>query len=474
MTMRVSVALPISLLLLSIPDAGTQRLATELVPALQSEVQQTLQAERELAWTISEPRMQAAVRHLCSLGPRMGGTQSNNASAAWLAAEFRKAGLEVKIREDSPISFHEEDEWEVTVVGGETLKAAWPRGGSPSADGTGPLSLAARPGAVWLTSETPRAEVAEGCLAVLHDGRASPSGWPAAGRLRGEWKVPVFGIATWEGEMLRARLEEDPDTQMRVKLVARMGRASPKTVVATLPGQDRSRFLIFCAHGDSDSGGPGADDNASGVAVILEIARALSAAVRSGLIERPAYDICFIPWGVEIASTRDFVRDLAQEEARLQAVINYDQAGFGSWRDVLYFEPDDVPVNEDLITLMRTASQDHLGVPGFPERFTSTRRQGGTDSYVFHQESLVGEEKAPSITVYTCAWNGLRSLEITPGFPPVNWYEDEEEGMITVDGDAYYHSSGDTPENTTDKEPWNMGWCARIGMLTALRFMSGD
>ena len=73
-----------------------------------------------------------------------------------------------------------------------------------------------------------------------------------------------------------------------------------------------------------------------------------------------------------------------------------------------------------------------------------------------------------------CAWNGLRSLEITPGFPPVNWYEDEEEGMITVDGDAYYHSSGDTPENTTDKEPWNMGWCARIGMLTALRFMSGD
>ena len=43
--------------------------------------------------------------------------------------------------------------------------------------------------------------------------------------------------------------------------------------------------------------------------------------------------------------------------------------------------------------------------------------------------------------------------------------------MVTVDGDPFYHSAGDTPANTTDKEPSNMGWCARVGLLSALRLM---
>ena len=43
--------------------------------------------------------------------------------------------------------------------------------------------------------------------------------------------------------------------------------------------------------------------------------------------------------------------------------------------------------------------------------------------------------------------------------------------MVTVDGDAFYHSVGDTPGHTTDTEPSNMGWCARVGLLTAWRLM---
>jgi len=45
--------------------------------------------------------------------------------------------------------------------------------------------------------------------------------------------------------------------------------------------------------------------------------------------------------------------------------------------------------------------------------------------------------------------------------------------MVTVDGDPYYHSVGDTTANTTDKEPFDMGWCARVGLLTCLRLMNG-
>ena len=60
---------------------------------------------------------------------------------------------------------------------------------------------------------------------------------------------------------------------------------------------------------------------------------------------------------------------------------------------------------------------------------------------------------------------------MTEGFPPINWYADEKPGMITVDGDPFYHSVGDTPGNTTDTEPSNMGWCARVGLISAWRLM---
>ncbi|MFG1691253.1 M28 family metallopeptidase [Gemmatimonadota bacterium] len=468
--MRTRLALLFPLLL--IPNATSPSLPADEAPiAVQSTDHQDPDIERALAGMVSEVRMQETVRRLTAFGPRMGGTSSGDAAAEWLAGMFSQAGLEVEIREDAEVDFHEEDEWEVSVVDGATLTMAWPNGGSPSVEGTGPLSLTPAEGAVWLTSENPSPEDAAGCLAVLHEARPSPSGWPTPGRLRGEWSTPVFRIAPDEATALRAGLEEDPDTRIRVSLIARTGRGRPKTVVATLPGRDRSRYFIFSAHGDSDAGGPGADDNASGVAVVLEIGRVLSDAVQSGLIDRPAYDIRFISWGTEIGSTRQYVQKVSDEEPRLQGVINYDQAGFGSWRDALYFEPDDVPVNSGIITLIRSVASDHLNQEGFPQHFASTRSQGGTDSYVFQSERVVGDDIVPSITVYTSAWNRLNPLPVTLGFEPVNWYEDEEEGMVSVDGDAFYHSAGDTPENTTDKEPWNMGWCARVGLLTARRFI---
>jgi hypothetical protein len=242
-------------------------------------------------------------------------------------------------------------------------------------------------------------------------------------------------------------------------------------VVATLPGRDRTRYLLFCAHADSDSGGPGADDNASGVAAVLEIARTAAAAIKAGRMPRPAWDLRFAAWGGEISSTREFLAAMEKDTAKLQAVVNYDQAGFGASKDALYVEPDDVPVNTAIITLVRGVMADHLEAPGFPDHAASVKSQGGTDSYVFQNARTPGGPMYPAITLYTSAWDRERSLPVTSGFPPLNWYPGEKEGMVTVDGDPFYHSAGDTPGNTTDTEPSNMGWCARVGLLSALRLM---
>jgi hypothetical protein len=121
--------------------------------------------------------------------------------------------------------------------------------------------------------------------------------------------------------------------------------------------------------------------------------------------------------------------------------------------------------------LVRGVMKDHLGSKGFPERAASVKTQGGTDSYVFQNTRTPGATLYPSVTLYTSAWDKERTLPVTEGFPPLNWYADEKPGMVTVDGDPFYHSVGDTPANTTDTEPFDMGWCARVGLLSARRLM---
>jgi hypothetical protein len=434
--------------------------------------------ERKIAATVDETRMVETVRRLVGFGPRMYGTPSNYEAAAWLASAFRDAGLEVTVREDPPRNWYQPESWNVRTLpdapgaSGLTLKTTWPSSGSPSGKGEGPLSLETAPGAVCLTAANPTPESTTGCGAVLFDGRASASGWPGVGRLRGTWTIPVFGVSPRETTPLRERLAAGDNVRMAFAVEAKSGNSAGHTVVATLPGKDRSKYILFCAHGDSDSGGPGANDNASGVAIVLEIARTVAAAVKSGAIPQPAWDLRFASWGGEISSTREYLAGVEKDPSRLQAVFNFDQSGFGSSREALYVEPDDVPANRDVVTLVRTVMTDHLRTSGFPEHAASIKSQGGTDSYVF-QPRTQGAAIYPSVTLYTSAWDKERAQPVTEGFPPLNWYPGEQPGMVTVDGDAFYHSVGDTPANTTDTEPSNMGWCARVGLLSALRLSSG-
>jgi hypothetical protein len=384
------------------------------------------------------------------------------------------------VRLDQPRDWYQPVSWEVRVPSygpaeeaGLVLKTAWPSSGSPSGKGEGPLAVDASPGAVCLAAENPTPEATAGCAAVLFDGRATPSGWPTVGRLRGAtWKIPVFAVSPNETKTLREKAARGEKVRVSFALEARSGNDPAHTVVATLPGRDRSKYVLFCAHGDSDSGGPGANDNASGVAIVLEIARTAASLVRSGKVAAPAWDLRFAVWGGEISSTRQYVAAMAGDSSRLQAVFNYDQSGYGSSKDALYVEPDDVAANRELITLVRSVMNDHLGTAGFPARAASVKTQGGTDSYAFQNTRTEGATIYPAVTLYTSAWDRERQQPLTDGFPPLNWYPDEKPGMVTVDGDSFYHSVGDRPENTTDKEPSNMGWCARVGLLGALRLMN--
>ena len=94
-------------------------------------------------------------------------------------------------------------------------------------------------------------------------------------------------------------------------------------IVARLPGRGRGPAVLVSTHHESVPAGPGAADDASGVAIALEIARALRA-------EPAASDVIFLVDDAEesgLGGAEAFLRDPAARE--VGAVVNLEARGTG-------------------------------------------------------------------------------------------------------------------------------------------------
>jgi Zn-dependent M28 family amino/carboxypeptidase len=127
-------------------------------------------------------------------------------------------------------------------------------------------------------------------------------------------------------------------------------------VIASIPGRDRpDQWVLVGAHLDSWDFGTGAQDNATGVAMVLEAARAIA-----GLAQAPRRSIRFALWGGEeqgqLGSTA-YARAHSAELDRLFLTLNSD-AGTGriiGWT---------APGRDDLIGAVRPLTRDFLGELG--------------------------------------------------------------------------------------------------------------
>ena len=141
---------------------------------------------------------------------------------------------------------------------------------------------------------------------------------------------------------------------MSLELINRItpGAATVNNVIADLPGRDRpDEWVIVGAHLDSWDFGTGAQDNATGVAMVLEAARAIAA-----LGQPPRRSIRFALWGGEeqgqLGSTA-YALAHASDLVRVVASLNTD-AGTGrviGWT---------APGRADLIRAVRPLTQDFL------------------------------------------------------------------------------------------------------------------
>jgi Zn-dependent M28 family amino/carboxypeptidase len=97
-----------------------------------------------------------------------------------------------------------------------------------------------------------------------------------------------------------------------------------RNIVARAGGAARAPLVILGAHFDSVSGSPGADDNASGVAVLLEAARMLS-----GL--RLRYPVMFCAFNLEelnMIGSAHFAARLKTEGAQVAAMLSLEMLGY--------------------------------------------------------------------------------------------------------------------------------------------------
>lgn len=441
--------------------------------------------EEAFAAAIDQERLLRTVRELVALGPRMGGTPSGAKAAEYHAQRFTAAGLTPQTVDDPLLTAFEPLACTARVtVGDETLEL---KDGmlAHQTRGTAAIELVIVADSAAAPAAAPYALLVDAkALRGLALPKPPPAALLVACSQRLDSSTPILrqppgyagttlSISAREAKWLRERLAGgNPRLALAAEVYSE--RAAPRTVFADVPSAAADApIVLFCAHGDSDSGGPGADDNASGDAVVHELAATFAQLARDDGMALPV-TLRFVVWGAEIHSSGAWFARIREDgsAARHAAVINFDQAGTGAERDCIYFEPDNLPRNEPLIRAGLAVGEDFGGDDGFWSEWTSNAALGGTDSYVFSPgwQSGGGKDDLPAITIFSAAFGSAEQPAATRGFRSPGWKGDP--GKIRIDYSRVYHETGDRPENTTELEPWNTAWVAKAAGLTALRIAS--
>jgi aminopeptidase YwaD len=147
------------------------------------------------------------------------------------------------------------------------------------------------------------------------------------GTIGGTSTIPAVSVSQDEGQRLRDLIARGGATAALSVDAAKP--ATSQNVVAKPPGRDCE--IISGGHYDSVQVAPGANDNASGTATVLELAALTANKGQMGAN-------CFVLFGAEeigLVGSRAYVDSLSPAaRSRLKAMLNFDMVGVGdqSWQ----------------------------------------------------------------------------------------------------------------------------------------------
>jgi Zn-dependent M28 family amino/carboxypeptidase len=295
-------------------------------------------------------------------GTRAAGTPGYSKSVDYVARQLRKAGYRPRLatfsfpyfRETRPTVFERTlpstrsyqrgpDFVTMRYSGGGTVNARvvpvdLSSGSSGCEDSdfaglaSGSVALMRRGGCTF----TQKASLAEshGAAAALTANDGSPGRTaPISATLIGASSIPVMVVSSEVASELAALAQAGP-VRVRIVMTVRTTNARAANVIADLPGRKKGVVLLG-AHLDSVANGPGINDNGSGSATVLEIARQARR-----LHIRPKHGLRFAFWGAEelgLIGSRSYVDSLRPSQRRqILDVINLDMVGSPNFGRIVY------------------------------------------------------------------------------------------------------------------------------------------
>ena len=155
---------------------------------------------------------------------------------------------------------------------------------------------------------------------------------------------PKFGfqLPVREGDFLKQRLMANEKITVHAVVESKQEKYNNEDIVAVIPGTDpNAGEVIFSAHLFEGFTKFGANDNTSGSATILEVARLLNTCFQEGRLPKPKRTIRFL-WGPEIGGTGMWVK--ANKAIMDKTLCNINMDMVGEW----------LSKNQAFMCLMRT------------------------------------------------------------------------------------------------------------------------
>ncbi|PPS43430.1 M28 family peptidase [Chroococcidiopsis sp. TS-821] len=282
--------------------------------------------------TVASRTALADVQALVKLGPRVTGTPVMEQARAYLIEQYTRAGYETRTQTFTYPKF--EDLGSHITVNGQILNGRALNGstaGKPSArlvvvpnvgqrsdfatvDVRGVIALVRR-------GEIPFLQKAQNAVEAGAVGVVIVNNEPGElyGTLGDEVQIPVLALSGKAGNSLFESQRSHATLAVNTRQRTVMG----TNVIAHLPDVTQPRVVVG-AHYDSVPGSPGANDNASGTAVVLDIARN----VAQTPLAREAWFVAFDGEEDGLHGSRAFVSQAQPDWLQsLDAMLNFDMVG---------------------------------------------------------------------------------------------------------------------------------------------------
>lgn len=286
------------------------------------------------------------------------------------------------------------------------------------------------------------------------------SGIRGRGSSGGETRFGFF-IPPREAEVLKRRLLAGEEITVHAQVESTTRPYELQDLVAHIPGTDpNAGEIIISAHLFEGYVKQGANDNKSGSAAILEVARVLQTLIDEGRIPRPKRTIRFL-WGPEYSGTGPWVREHGELMEKTHANINMDMVG--EW----------LTLNKAYMRLMRTTyGQPHF-INDVMENYYRYVGQANNERI----QNRSGFYKVPRRIVAPTGADEpfYYSIETHYGASDHmvfnDWGVQVPGVMMIVWPDQWYHTSGDRVDKA---DPTQLKRVAVIGAAAAYTVASAD